>query len=332
MGGVDHLLEVKDLHVRFDTPRGQIHAVNGVDFHLDRGEVLALVGESGSGKTVTGHAVVGILKSPPAVIDRGEIRYAGENLLAMDPEARRELRGTKIAIIFQDALAALNPVLTVGLQLERLLRYRTTLGRAASKERAIQLLQEVGIPSAASRFGAYPHEFSGGMRQRVMVAMAIALEPDVLIADEPTTALDVTIQAQILALIREVQRRTNMGVLLVTHDLAVVAEAADRVAVLYAGRIAERIRADELFRHAHHPYTEALLRSAPAAATRGRRLRVIAGAPPDPRRIPAGCPFHPRCDYAVDRCREEVPLLRAVHGEGVSACHLAEAVGRRAQF
>ena len=170
------------------------------------------------------------------------------------------------------------------------------------------------------------------MRQRVMVAMAIALAPDVLIADEPTTALDVTIQAQILALIREVQQRTNMGVLLVTHDLAVVAEAADRVAVLYAGRIAEQIRADELFRHAHHPYTEALLRSAPAAATRGRRLRVIAGAPPDPRRIPAGCPFHPRCDYAVDRCREEVPLLRVVHGEGVSACHLAEAVGCRAQF
>jgi oligopeptide transport system ATP-binding protein len=327
---MDHLLQIVDLHVRFDTARGQVHALNGVDLTLDRGEILALVGESGSGKSVMGQAVLGILRSPPAVVGRGSIHYAGRDLLVLPPEARRRLRGSEIAMVFQDALAALNPVLPVGVQLERLLRTRSGLTGREAGRRTVQLLDEVGIPAAHSRVGSYPHELSGGMRQRVMIAMAIALEPAVLIADEPTTALDVTIQAQILDLIRDIQRRTNMGVLLITHDLGVVSEIADRVTVMYAGRMAEHAPTRLLFSHPRHPYTEALIRSAPGAATRGGRLRAIRGAPPDPRRIPPGCPFHPRCDYAVDRCVQEVPLLRTVPPGGDSACHLAEKVGERA--
>lgn len=321
------LLEVDDLRVRFDTERGQVRAVNGLSLRLDRGETVAVVGESGSGKSVTGQAILGILRSPPAVVD-GAIRYHGRDLLQMTAAERREIRGKGIAMVFQDALAALNPVLSVGDQLQRLLHVRKGLTMRRARARAVELLGQVGIPAAESRLGAYPHEFSGGMRQRVMVAMAIALDPDVLVADEPTTALDVTIQAQILDLISELQERTAMGVLLVTHDLGIVGEVADRVAVMYAGRVAEAAPTDELFTRPRHPYTEALIRSMPSAASRGQRLDAIRGAPPEPRRIPPGCSFHPRCDYVIHRCRVDEPGPRPIgDATHVSACHLAEEVG-----
>lgn len=322
-----HLLEIEDLRVRFATPRGDVRAVNGLSLHLRRGETVAIVGESGSGKSVTGQAIVGILRSPPAVVE-GAIRFHGRDVLGMSSSERREVRGRGIAMIFQDALAALNPVLTIGDQLQRLLRLRAGLGGRDAQRRAVELLEQVGIPAAASRLGAYPHEFSGGMRQRVMVAMAIGLGPDVLIADEPTTALDVTIQAQIMQLLHEIQQRTEMGMLLVTHDLGVVGDVADRVAVLYAGRVAEEAVTADLFLRPRHPYTEALIRSMPSAARRGQRLMPIRGAPPEPGRIPPGCPFHPRCDYVVERCAQEEPTPRTIDDASHrTACHLAEKVG-----
>jgi oligopeptide/dipeptide ABC transporter ATP-binding protein len=328
------LLAVEDLYVEF-RPRGRtVHAVNGLSYELREGETLAILGESGSGKSVSAQAVMGILDSPPAFITKGEVRFRGTNLLALPERRRRTYRGAKIAMIFQDALSALNPVHRVGDQIAEMLRVHRGMARSAARGRAVELLDRVRIPSAAARVGDYPHQFSGGMRQRVMIAMALALDPDVLIADEPTTALDVTVQAQIMRLLAELQDELSMGLILITHDLAVVADVADRIVVMYAGRAVEEADVEDLYARPAHPYTEGLLASVPRVDRRSAALTPIAGAPPDLTAIPPGCPFHPRCPRARgrERCAAEVPELRAagVH-EGresvrLSACHYAEEV------
>jgi oligopeptide transport system ATP-binding protein len=324
------VLEVEGLAVEFATPDGVVAAVNGVGFTLTRGETLAVVGESGSGKSVTAQAIMGLIERPGRVT-AGAVRFAGVDLLALPAEERRRIRGRRMAMIFQDPLSALNPVYSVGFQIGEMFRVHQGMSRGEARRRAVELLDRVRIPSAASRVGDYPHQFSGGMRQRVMIALAIALGPEVLIADEPTTALDVTVQAQILELLDELRAATGMGLVLITHDLGVAAETADRVAVMYAGRIVETGPAVEVLTRPGHPYTEGLLASLPQGEGRlGRRLAPIAGAPPSLSRIPPGCPFHPRCPYAVERCRSELPPLAEVAGGRVSACWRAEEVFRAA--
>jgi oligopeptide transport system ATP-binding protein len=318
------LLEVDDLRVEFRTRDGVAKVLNGVDYHVDAGETLAVLGESGSGKSVTANTVMGILASPPGVVTGGAIRYRGEELLTATPERRRELRGEHVAMIFQDALSALNPVFTVGFQIGEQLRTRRGMSRRDAEKRAVELLDLVGIPGAKQRVRDHPHQFSGGMRQRVMIAMSLALDPDVLIADEPTTALDVTVQAQIMDLLAEIQAERHMALILITHDLGVVAEVADRIAVMYAGRIVENADVHELYANPCHPYTRALLESIPRVDTKGSALRAITGLPPSLTRIPPGCPFHPRCPMAADVCSEVVPPLEVLPAGRSSACLFAE--------
>ena len=320
------VLAVRDLWVEFRTRDGVVRAVNGVSYHVDRGESLAILGESGSGKSVTAQAVLGLLDSPPAFVTAGQVRYRGEDVLTLPERARQRLRGRRIAIVFQDALSALNPVFGVGDQIAEMYRVHDRLSRAEARRRAIEMMDRVHIPSARQRYGDHPHQFSGGMRQRVMIAMALALGPDVLIADEPTTALDVTVQAQIMDLLAELQGENHMALVLITHDLGVAADVADRIAVMYAGRVVESGAVRDLYRHPAHPYTEGLLRSVPRADQKGRELTPIAGSPPNPAHIPPGCPFHPRCPYARERCRKEEPPLRTVGAGRVAACHYAEEV------
>jgi oligopeptide/dipeptide ABC transporter ATP-binding protein len=320
------LLSVRDLTVEFPTPDGVVSAVNGVGFDVAAGETLAILGESGSGKSVTAQAVMGLIERPGRVV-AGSVRFSGADLLAASAEERRRVRGSGLAMVFQDPLTALNPVWSVGFQIGELFRVHRGLSRREARRRAVELLERVRIPGAAIRVGEYPHQFSGGMRQRVMIAMALALDPNVLIADEPTTALDVTVQAQILELLDELRAETGMGLLLITHDLGVVAETADRVAVMYAGRIVETGATDAVLSAPRHPYTEGLLASVPRGQSgREERLRPIAGAPPSLARIPSGCPFHPRCPYVVDHCRVERPPLEGV--ERAAACWRSEEVGR----
>ncbi|MEU6698003.1 ABC transporter ATP-binding protein [Pseudonocardia sp. NPDC046786] len=318
------LLEVEDLRVEFHTRDGVASVLNGVSYHVRAGETLAVLGESGSGKSVTANTVMGILPVPPARITGGAIRYRGEELLTADEERRRELRGEHVAMIFQDALSALNPVFTVGFQIGEQLRTRRGMSRRDARARAVELLDMVGIPGAKQRVTSFPHEFSGGMRQRAMIAMSLALDPDVLIADEPTTALDVTVQAQIMDLLADIQREREMGLILITHDLGVVAEVADRIAVMYAGRIVEQGDVHQLFAEPRHPYTEALLASIPRLDSKGTELQAIRGLPPTLTRIPSGCPFHPRCPRVRDVCRETDPPLLALPGGRASACLFAE--------
>ncbi|RSM67636.1 ABC transporter ATP-binding protein [Kibdelosporangium aridum] len=318
------LLEVEDLRVEFRTGDGVASVLNGVSYHVRAGETLAVLGESGSGKSVTAQTIMGILDMPPAVILGGEVRFHGEELLKAKPSRRMEVRGDGIAMIFQDALSALNPVFTVGFQIEEQLKVRRGMSKADARKRAIELLDLVKIPNAKGRVRNYPHEFSGGMRQRAMIAMSLALDPELLIADEPTTALDVTVQAQIMDLLREIQRERDMGLILITHDLGVVAEVADRIAVMYAGRIVEQADVFSLFRNPAHPYTEALLQSLPRLDLKGQELKAIKGLPPSLANIPSGCPFHPRCPRAVDRCKQEVPDYHQLGGGRYSACHFAE--------
>ncbi|MBE1576166.1 ABC transporter ATP-binding protein [Amycolatopsis roodepoortensis] len=320
------LLEVEDLHVEFRTSDGVATVLNGVDYSVHAGETLAVLGESGSGKSVTAQTVMGILDSPPAVVTGGSVRYRGEDLLTATEERRREVRGGEIAMIFQDALSALNPVFTVGFQIEEQLRVRLGMSKKDARKRAIELLDIVRIPAAARRVREYPHQFSGGMRQRAMIAMSLALDPDLLIADEPTTALDVTVQAQIMDLLAEIQAERRMGLILITHDLAVVAEVADRIAVMYAGRIVEQADVTELFRSPGHPYTEALMASLPRLDLKGQTLETIKGLPPSLLNIPSGCPFHPRCPRAESRCETERPALHNLGFGRVSACHFADEV------
>jgi oligopeptide transport system ATP-binding protein len=321
-----HLLDLEDLCVEFHTRDGIARVLNGVSFHVDAGETLALLGESGSGKSVTAQAIMGILDSPPAVVRSGRILYQGRNLLELPEAERRDLRGTQLAMIFQDALSALNPVFPVGWQITEALRVRQGLGKAAARERAVELMERVKIPAARARVNDYPHQFSGGMRQRVMIAMALALDPKVLLADEPTTALDVTVQAQIMDLLMELKSERGMALILITHDLGVVASVADRIAVMYAGRIIEQAGVHDLYRRPAHPYTRALLESIPRAQRDGAPLKAIAGLPPNLLHIPPGCPFHPRCTIAQARCRTEAPAALDLGGNRLAACHFAREV------
>ncbi|NYG06102.1 oligopeptide transport system ATP-binding protein [Phycicoccus badiiscoriae] len=320
------LLEVEDLHVEFHTPDGIARAINGVNFDLHEGQTLAILGESGSGKSVTAQAIMGILDMPPAVIPKGQIRYCGQDLLTMPDEQRRRTRGPEISMVFQDALSSLNPVFPVGWQIAEMFRVHRGMNKSDALARAVKLMQRVQIPAAKDRVGAYPHQFSGGMRQRIMIAMAIALDPAVLIADEPTTALDVTVQAQIMALLQELQEERQMGLILITHDLGVVASVADKIAVMYAGRIVERADVYDLYGKPAHPYTKGLLESIPRLDQKGQQLAAIGGLPPNLMRIPEGCAFNPRCKYAQDICREDRPALLEVVPGRESACHFAKEV------
>ncbi|WP_166850285.1 ABC transporter ATP-binding protein [Isoptericola sp. BMS4] len=325
------LLEVDDLAVEFRGDDGVVRAVDGLGYRVVAGRTLALVGESGCGKSVSSLAVMGLLP-PAARVTRGSARFRGTDLLALPPARHREHCGRHVAMVFQDALAALNPVHTVGYQLTEALRARTGASRRDARRRAVELLDLVKVPHAAQRVHEYPHQFSGGMRQRVMIASALALDPDVLIADEPTTALDVTVQAQVMQLLAEIQAERNMGLVLITHDLGVVAGVADDVTVMYAGRAVEQAPVRELYEAPAHPYTRALLRSVPRLAGGGTdadgRLPVVPGRPPAPGRVPSGCAFHPRCDLARDVCRTDVPPLAEAAPGRSSACHFsAEVLG-----
>ncbi|MFB7271679.1 ABC transporter ATP-binding protein [Streptomyces sp. NPDC056244] len=322
------LLEVRDLHVEFATRGGVVKAVNGVNYSVSAGETLAVLGESGSGKSVTAQAIMGILDMPPGRIPQGQILFQGQDMLTMSNEERRRIRGRKIAMIFQDALSSLNPVLTVGYQLGEMFRVHQGMSKKEAKAKSIELMERVNIPAARERVNDYPHQFSGGMRQRIMIAMALALEPDLIIADEPTTALDVTVQAQVMDLLAELQREFNMGLILITHDLGVVADVADKIAVMYAGRIVETAPVHEIYKRPAHPYTRGLLDSIPRLDQKGQELFAIKGLPPNLLKIPSGCAFNPRCPSAQDICRTEVPALSPVTerdgselpGRG-SACH-----------
>ena len=322
----EHLLEVEDLHVEFHTSEGVAKAINGVNFSLDEGETLAILGESGSGKSVTAQAIMGILDMPPATIPGGRILYKGQDLLTMPEEERRLTRGPEISMIFQDALSSLNPVFPVGWQIAEMFRVHRDVNKSDAYAQAIKLMERVNIPAARERVKAYPHQFSGGMRQRIMIAMAIALDPKVLIADEPTTALDVTVQAQIMALLQELQEEFRMGLILITHDLGVVADVADRIAVMYAGRIVERAEVGEIYARPAHPYTKGLLESIPRLDQKGQKLSAIGGLPPNLTRIPPGCAFHPRCVLAQDICTTERPELLDVGPQRQSACHFSQEV------
>jgi oligopeptide transport system ATP-binding protein len=315
-GPGETLLEVDDLRVEFSSSSGRVHAVNGVSFEVQAHETLGIVGESGCGKSVTSLAIMRLLPKPAGRIAGGTVRFAGVDLTDLDDEAIRELRGREIAMIFQDPMTSLNPVLTIREQLTEVLVAHRRIAPSEAESRAIELLEMVGIPNPKQRLKSYPHQFSGGMRQRVMIAMALALDPKLLIADEPTTALDVTIQAQILELIRTVASETGAAVMLITHDLGVVAGMTQRIQVMYAGRIVETATTTELFAHPRHPYTVGLLGSIPRLDESGTSARLvpIEGLPPDLTSLPPGCPFVPRCAWAVERCLTEDPPLAPVDG------------------
>src|SRR5438270_3739638 len=313
-----HLLQVRNLHTYFQTREGLVRAVDGVNFYLDRGELLGLVGESGCGKSNTALSIMRLV-APPGKIVSGEILFAGRDLLKLSNAEMRGVRGNDVAMIFQDPMTSLNPVFSVGEQIAEALRLHRKLSRKAARVAAVDAMREVSIPDPELRVNDYPHQLSGGMRQRVMIAMALACDPKVLIADEPTTALDVTIQAQILELLNNLRRTRDLAVLLITHDLGVVAEVADRVAVMYTGKIVEESPVDELFARPKHPYTEGLLRSVPKLTAkdvaRKTRLQTIEGTVPRPTALPAGCHFEPRCPYRMPRCREaEIPLYQVTAG------------------
>ena len=318
------VLVVDDLNVTFATPDGPVHAVRGVSFSVDEEEVVGIVGESGSGKSVTMMAVMGLL--PRTATVSGSVRFRGEEILGLPENELRRYRGAKLAMVFQDPLTSLNPVFTVGDQIAEAIRVHREMGRKEAMSKASRLLEVVGIPNPDQRARQYPHEFSGGMRQRAMIAMSIANDPDVLIADEPTTALDVTIQAQILEVLERAQTAARSAIVLITHDLGVVAGMADRVMVMYAGRAVELGTVDDVFLRPRHPYTLGLLESLPRVdAGEGQRLTPIAGAPPSLLHPPSGCPFHPRCRFVREMCSEVIPELRFVGGLGQrSACHYAE--------
>jgi len=321
-------LEVDHLSVDIRTITGTVRAVNEVSFAAHRGETLALLGESGCGKSMTATALVGLLE-PVADVVGGSAHLADVDLLALDKKKRLRLAGTELAIVFQDALTALNPLYTVGTQLAEPFRIHQGLSVREAKRKAVELMARVGIPQPETRLSSYPHQFSGGMRQRLLIAMAVALNPSVLIADEPTTALDVTVQAQIMALLRDLRSEYHMAVVLITHDLALVAEEADRVAVMYAGNIVETGPVSEVFANPRHPYTKGLLNSVPVSAARGEDLKSIGGAPPDLHSIPAGCVYQARCPLAREICATERPTLEFVGVGRKAACHFPEEVDPR---
>jgi peptide/nickel transport system ATP-binding protein len=320
------VLSVRDLKVEFATRRSVLRAIDGVSFEIARGEVLGVVGESGAGKSVTGLAVIGLI-NPPGRIAGGEISLSGLRIDNLSPEELRRIRGKRIGMIFQDPLTSLNPLYRVGDQLVETITTHLNLSQAAARKRAIDLLAEVGIPAPDKRIDAYPHEFSGGMRQRVVIALAICAEPELIIADEPTTALDVSVQAQIIALIKRLGRDHGTAVMLVTHDMGVIAETCDRVAVMYAGRIAEIGPVQDVVRSPLHPYAKGLMGAIPTLAGDAERLVQIPGSMPRLSAIPPGCSFNPRCTFAFDRCRIERPEPQR-YGSQAVACHLYDAAAR----
>jgi oligopeptide/dipeptide ABC transporter ATP-binding protein len=317
------LLDVRGLRTQFHTKAGVVRAVDGVSWNVCKGETVALVGESGCGKSVSALSVMRLVAAPAGRIVEGEIIFKGRNLLALSEEEMRKVRGREIGMIFQEPMTSLNPVLTIGRQLTEPLEIHLGMTRLQAQARAVELLSLVGIPDGARRLRQFPHQFSGGMRQRIM--MALACDPALILADEPTTALDVTIQAQILELMKSLSRRLGVAILMITHNLGVVARYADRVNVMYAGKIVERATAREVYGNPRHPYTLGLLRSVPRLdEPRRAKLQPIPGQPPDLSRLPAGCSFAPRCAYVVDRCREQVPSLEEIGAEHLSACWLAK--------
>ncbi|HZH30720.1 MAG TPA: ABC transporter ATP-binding protein [Pyrinomonadaceae bacterium] len=323
MSHAEPLLSVRNLCTYFGSEDGVVRAVDGVSFDLWRGETLGIVGESGSGKSVTSLSLLRLVAEPAGKIVRGEVVFQGLDILSLPLEAVRRIRGKRISMIFQDPMASLNPFMRVSAQLMELTRLHLRQTKREAREQAVRMLDMVGIPDARRRADDYPHEFSGGMRQRVMIAMALSCQPELLIADEPTTALDVTIQAQILELIRSLKNQTGLSVILITHDLGVVAGMTDRVVVMYAGKVFEQSPTRELFARSANPYTKALLRSMPGVDAPGGALYQIPGLPPDVARLPAGCPFAPRCERAEDVCRRDFPPFVQLTPEHFSLCHFA---------
>jgi peptide/nickel transport system ATP-binding protein len=316
------LLEVKDLKVHFPTDDGLVKAVDGISFKIDRGETLGVVGESGSGKSVTFLTVLGLINRKSARVE-GQVLFQGRDLLQLSPEEMQDIRGSRISMIFQDPMTSLHPYYRVGEQIVEAIRTHQSVSRSEAFQQAVEMLRRVGIPRPEDRARQYPHEYSGGMRQRAMIAMALSLNPDLLVADEPTTALDVTVQAQILELIARLKDEFDASVAIITHDLGVVAEHADDVMVMYAGKVAEYGSRRDIYYQAHHPYTWGLLQSiARLDQPKMERLRPIRGLPPSLIFVPPGCPFHPRCPYVMDVCRVEVPELLSEDGRHASACHL----------
>ena len=315
------LLEVKNLRTQFFTQDGVVHAVNGISYSVDKGETVAIVGESGSGKSVGVMSLIRLIPQPPGKIVDGEVMFDGQDLLKLSEDELRDIRGNRIAMIFQDPMTSLNPVLTIGRQITEALELHMNMNKEQARKRAVQLLEMVGIPGAAARLDDYPHQFSGGMRQRVMIAMGLSRDPQLLIADEPTTALDVTIQAQIVDLTRRLQDELGMAIIWITHDLGVVAGMAQRVIVMYAGFIVEESIVDSIYAQPRHPYTLGLLRSIPRLDLgRQKRLIPIDGLPPDLLEAPMHCPFAPRCSFAVDKCWQENPPLVEVAPNHKAAC------------
>ena len=314
-----HLLEIKDLVVKFHTMDDTVHAVNGVNLTIDAGETLGLVGETGAGKTTTALSVLNLIQSPPGKIEAGEIIFDGENVLEMSDAQLHALRGSAVSMIFQDPMTALNPIFRVEDQIAEVIRIHEDATKSQAVEKARQMLELVGIP--AERGVEYPHQFSGGMKQRVVIAMALACNPKLLIADEPTTALDVTIQAQVLDMMNELKVKMNSAMLLITHDLGVVAEICDKVAIMYAGEIVEYGTLEEIFEHTAHPYTMGLFNSLPSLDAQVDRLKPISGLMPDPANLPDGCKFHPRCPYATERCATEVPAVMELAPGHICRCH-----------
>lgn len=324
----DHLLEVNDLRMHFYTRDGIVKAVDGVSYTLDKGETLGVVGESGSGKSVHALTMMQLIPMPPGKVVGGDVLFKGRSLVKMKDEEIRKIRGNEITMIFQDPMTSLNPVYRIGRQIGEPLVIHKGMSRADAEKRAIELLRLVGIPNPEDRVRDYPHQFSGGMRQRAMIAMALACDPDILIADEPTTALDVTIQAQIIELMLEIQKRTGNAIIMITHDLGVVADIADRILVMYAGRPVEFGTTDEVFYRPLHPYTWGLMDSIPAHdMTEKSELCPIKGQPPSLIDVPAGCAFSPRCPYAKERCFKEEPPFRTIDGTHAASCHFAGDVG-----
>jgi len=317
------LLEVRDLRTYFETEDGTVKAVDGITFELKRGETLGIVGESGSGKSVANLSIIRLIPSPPGKIVSGEVIFDGHDILLLPEEEVRKIRGRRIAMIFQDPMTSLNPFMKISKQLMEITRLHLGYSKQQAHEHAIKMLETVGIPDARTRVDGYPHEFSGGMRQRVMIGMALSCEPELLIADEPTTALDVTIQAQILELIKKLKQETGTSVILITHDLGVVAGMTDHLIVMYAGKVFERAPTRELFAQPGNPYTKGLLRSVPDPTDEHGKLYQIPGLPPDVAHLGAGCPFAPRCDRVEDICRREFPPFVQLQPEHYSLCHFA---------
>lgn len=320
------ILDVRDLKVAFQTPHGLVHAVNGVSFSVQPGEALGILGESGSGKSVSVGAVMGLLESPPAKIE-GQVNYRGTELVNAPRSVTRNIHGDRVAMVYQDAITSLNPGLTIGYQIGELFKvHRPNMPRRDIKAKVVELMERVGIHSASERVNSYPHEFSGGMNQRIMIALGIALEPDILIADEPTTALDVTVQAQIMRLLNDLRQQTGMAMILITHDIGLVAENTDRLMVMYGGRPVETGPTATVIDQPAHPYTVGLMNSIPQESMKGEKLVAITGSPPKLSQMPKGCVFAPRCTMAKEVCRTDVPEEKSITPNHRSACHFAEEV------